>query len=236
MYYSVMKSVEVTPLQLLGSILPDAATTSAFSWVELHQLDRVENLASFVSDDSSLTPLITGLRHHLELDARSHDSWGASGGYAYTVQTAELRTLVQQALGCSDEHARIVAHNFIEAACDIRLATSTDLELWLQQVLDVPTVRLASATIAEWLEVDARQLQARVDDYLTLWQPSYATVDGMVSLWLAAIPHLNDSAFNGEIDELDTRALRAGIELALELVADSYLAVLTPSVGLPEPQ
>jgi hypothetical protein len=227
-HYSTSTSPEPTALQVLGSILPDAATTSAFGWTELHRSERVEDLARFVSDDPCLAPLITGVRHHLELDARSHDHWSGAGGYAYTVQTSELRALVKAALSCNDDRARVVAHNFIESACDIHIAATTNAAADLTLAFDSDAIERASTVVADWLNSDRGDMHERVLAFMELWRAPFTTIDGMTAAWLVTIPHLNVSAFEGSIGDVDAGAVRAGLELAVELVADSYEAVLTP--------
>lgn len=233
-FYSLQSSPTSSPLQVLGALLPDAATTSAFSWTELHQTERIDSFESFVAD-ASLAPLILGLRHHIELDERSHNSWNGAGGYAYTVQTPELRELVAKAFDCDDDRARTLAHNFIESACDIHIAQSTDVYTTLQHALQVKAVHAAVVTIASWLSINEHTLQTHVAEFLEPWMQPYTTIHSMTSVWLALVPHLNTSAFGGEIGDVDEGALRAGLELAVDLVADSYLQVLTPGPQDPLP-
>jgi hypothetical protein len=228
-HYSLLRRAAAPPLQIVGSILPDAATTSAFSWTELHLLPRVKSFAAFASGDPSLEPLISGIRHHVELDGRAHEAWGEhEAGYAYSVQTPELRALVKKALSCDDARARIVAHNFIESACDIHIAATSDAFDQLVAGLDVVAIERASKAVAEWLDADVSLMQARVAEFYDLWRAPFTTVDTMTAQWLSIVPHINESAFNGEIGAVDEAALRAGLELSVELVADSFDTVLTP--------
>jgi hypothetical protein len=93
-HYSMLANSDATREQLVGAVLPDAAVTAAFGWTDLHQIEHVDEIAKFATDNPTTASIIEGVRHHIALDDRSHHHWRNSGGYAYENQTEELREAV----------------------------------------------------------------------------------------------------------------------------------------------
>jgi hypothetical protein len=173
-YFSIRVDENVSSMQVLGSILPDAATTGTFEWTDLHNPRRLQEFSNHIGGDTKLQQLVRGSVHHQQLDARSHDAWNEAGGYAYELQTPALRAL------------------------------------------------------AEWLQTDEGQVHARLTAFVDVWKQPHTSTAAMVDLWKRLMPLLNESTFDNDIKRLDEVVLRQAIDLAVDLVHDSHLAVLTP--------
>lgn len=191
---------------------------------------RVDDFASTVNDES-VVAVIRGVRHHMELDERSHNSWRNGGGYAYERQTSALRDAVQSACSVDDELARTLAHNFIETAVDLYvLSKKPELLGRLQSTLASYDCEPISLALAQWIDSDAKVVAARISEFFgVMCRHDLATIDGMVELWAELLDVLHMTTFDiADAKPLEKTHARKAIELALEIVEPEALEVTTP--------
>lgn len=229
-YYSLLAKGNGSDAQVIGAILPDAATTVAFSWTDLHDPARVEEFAATI-DHSSLRDVVVGIRHHVELDERAHNAWRGGGGYAYIHQTPELQEAVGAACGVDGDLARTLAHNFIETAVDLHLlAKNPDVFERVQHSINAYGLPPLAAALGKWKQIDVDVMESRLVEFFDVWQRhDLATVDGMVELWVEVLDRLNRSTFNTpDAQPLNRVHAKRGIELAMDIAAKEFLDVITP--------
>jgi hypothetical protein len=217
--------------QCIGALIADAATMQAFGWDDFHEADNVESFSASLQGNH-LSDFVCGLRHHIELDERSHNSWAARGGYAYEKQTPELRSCVQQACGVDDELAQSLSHNFIESAVDLQLAAHRPAQLEnLQNTLASFDSYEVSVAIAQWKQSDVQVTRARLDAFLDLWtRHDLSTIDAMVGLWGELLVLLKTHTFRLEnATNLNADSAKAALTLAMDIVRSDYLDVVDPS-------
>lgn len=220
-FYSSVMVERATPLQLLGSVLPDARTTGAFGGVNLHDPRVVRDLER-QCDTAQFQDLFVGVRHHLQLDHRSHDAWAGRGGYAFEKQTPELLVLTHRAFGTDDgQTARKLAHNVVESACDVLIANEVDVHEQLVDSFAAVGIEEIAAVIANALGQDPFVSQERLRTFLCLFEPKPADVGAMVKIWRSLVPYFPGLSF-------DESAAAAAIEMALEIARIDFLTVLTP--------
>lgn len=217
--------------QLIGAMLPDAASTSAFSWQDLHDKSRVDDFAQHMIDDTILDHVLDGIHHHNQLDERAHKSWRGEGGYAYTKQTPDLQHIVRVAFSVDYDIGDRLSHNFIETACDLLLLEQKpELVDAMRNAIATVDYELIITALCKWLNAETEEMGARVHAFFNSWVECEFSVDGMVNLWVEMSQRLNESnAFSSWIaSPPDTGAVRHGVDLAMNAVRDDFMEVLTP--------
>lgn len=230
-HFSLLAEGHGSAGQVIGSLLPDAGLTGAISWNQFHDLAQVDGFGRVVDSDPDLSDVVSGMRHHVMLDERSHDAWSGGGGYAFDKQTDALRETVRNACHVEDDKVRGLAHNFIESAVDLHLlASRPDGIDRLQMAIDAFDLSPLAVALATWTGVETQEIYSKLEEFYRFWTGhDLSTTDGAVELWADLLARLKVQKFDTSDDSpLDRVAARLALEKALDATAADYLAVITP--------
>lgn len=224
--YFVKKNISnPNPIIIIGVCLPDSALYKIISWTDLHEQEKINQFENFIQKNRpDWADLVTGLNYHLSVDNMSHHKFQNKGGYAYTHQTPKLRKLVKEAIGIKDPQAvKTTAHNYIEFAVDSWLMEKNPE---LQQNLKAAALQIDRAKLREILR-DFFKKEVPIEALDRFCNSIYDYNTANIEECVLLCDEVNKQLFNKPVQAAKARE---AIELARELVKDSYPGFLSTSI------
>lgn len=227
-YYSKRVDKDLTPLKVLGSMLPDLALTSAITWDDLHKKKNIMDFFAYVEkSNSSFSPLLKGVNYHNTLDYFTHLKYkNSTPGYAYASITPKLNELTKKALNIPQERVRASCHNLIESGVEYYLLNEDpDLKELVKNSIEEVDMRDLAKLLAGFYGKGEKQMLESLNILF-----SFATkydlknIDGCVNLGA----DLNKYYLKVEIDRQLTRK---ALELSFEITKYTYKEFIESSIS-----
>ena len=227
-YYSKRKNPNLTPLEVIGSMIPDLALTSAITWDDLHKKENLLDFFDYVEKTKpSFAPLLRGLNYHNTLDYFTHTKYkNSTPGYAYASITPELEDLVKKGFNVSDERVRASSHNAIESGVEFHiLKDDPSLRDLVKDSINEADMEGLSKLLGSFFKKPENEMLKSLHILF-----SFATKYELVKLdgWVDLFEELNRYYLKAETNR---DLARKALELSFEITKNTYKEFIESSIA-----
>jgi hypothetical protein len=202
-------------LLIYGSVLPDIAITGILDGETI--ADKAEEFKKWLDKkDTNFSSLGLGMITHNKLDNPTHKNPDGSPGYA----VEKAKPIIQDVATCCNldlEKAKVLAHNFIEAAVEIlMLQNHPSLTRLLQDSIKKIDINTCVKYFSEFYRTDIINTKKAFEEYNSfLIGPSYYSVNTTKEILAGLIKKI----FRREVDKDKVGKI---LEESILLVSPTY--------------